>query len=101
MPDNSYTVPPIGATVQKRCTCGQLAQHREVDGHPRYRVVDIWPNKWVPQWSDDDRTLYGHVVLERLDTGRRHRTSMLLVRDKYVIVSLPTEGLLLEVSHAR
>lgn len=88
------TLPPIGAVVQKRCTCGQPAQHREAV-HPRYRVVDIRPNKWAPDVHDDDALLYGRVTLQRLDTGRNHRSSMLLLRDSYVIVSLPAESVLL------
>lgn len=89
------TLPPIGALVQKRCTCGHPSQHREADRHPRYRVVNVRPNKWAPSVTDADALLYGKVWLERLDTGRQHQTSMLVLRDQYVIVSLPTEAVLL------
>lgn len=68
---------------------GRPAGHQ---GHPRYRVVGLHPNPWLPS---DDALWYGNAHLERLDTGRRHRTSMLVLRDQYVIVSLPVDQLLL------
>lgn len=87
------SLPPVGAIVEKRCSCGRAARHSEA--HPRYRVEGIYPNSWMSTTAVDDPLLYADARLVRIDTGRTHRTSMLLLRDKYVIVSLPTEAVLI------
>lgn len=89
------TLPPIGAVVSKLCSCGLPSRHRGDQTHPRYRVVDHRPNLWMYATSDDARLLYGDAILERLDTGRTHRTSMLVLRSQYMIVSLPAKAVLL------
>jgi hypothetical protein len=82
---------PIGAVVAKKCTCGAPACHRESNTHPRYRVVDqkrhYWPTEPAPMDWD--------YILERTDTTRHHRTSAIVMRDQYVILSLPTEDVLI------
>lgn len=86
------SLPPVGAVVAKRCTCGAAACHRSVSTHPRYLVVCKHINTWVPPGAHVD--LYADYHLERIGDGRRHRTSGLVLRDQYVILSLPTEGLM-------
>lgn len=87
------TVAPVGAVVAKRCTCGALAHHHDPNTHPRYRVVCKHPGGWVPDGADPD--LFADYHLERMDTGRRHRTSGIVLRDQYVIMSLPDEEVLI------
>lgn len=84
-------MPPVGAVVAKRCTCGAVACHR--DTHPRYLVVCKHPSGWVPPGCDP--VLYADYHLERVGTGRRHRTSGIVLREQYVILSLPDEGVLI------
>ena len=83
---------PVGATVQKRCTCGGLAQHRDAAKHPRYIVVDHVPNRWAPPHIAEN---CGWAHLRRIDTGRVHRTSLIVLRDAYTIVDLPTDAVLI------
>jgi hypothetical protein len=88
------SLPPIGAVVAKRCTCGAVACHRE-NTHPRYLVVCKHPNGWLGPVGRRNPDLYADYHLERVGTGRRHRTSGIVLRDQYVILSLPAEGLLI------
>lgn len=81
---------PVGAVVAKRCTCGRPACHREAGDHPRYLVVGHYRHYWPPVPGPMD----WDYALERQDTKRRHRTSSIVMRDQYVILSLPTEAVM-------